>query len=115
MGCTHNQWYSMALFFESLCARAQRTRVCNNNNALVDNDLTYTLKFGGDGSGGGSEGQEDISLSTGSLSLLALYDLMAEGDYLVSAWWHRLNSSSAGSQRLKGLIRGQTFRFPLEL
>ncbi|VDK37547.1 unnamed protein product [Taenia asiatica] len=115
MGCTHNQWYSMVLFFESLCARAQRNRACNNYNALVDNDLTYTLTFGEDESGGGSEGLEDISLGTGSLSLLALYDLMAESDYLVSAWWHRLNSSSAGSQRLKGLIRGQIFRFPLEL
>ncbi|CDS35832.1 PIK kinase FAT and Armadillo domain containing protein [Echinococcus multilocularis] len=114
VGCTHNQWYNVALFFESLCARAQRTRICNGYNTLVDNDFTYTLTSGGDGNSGVLEKLEDIPLGAGSLSLLALYDLMAEDDYLVSAWWHRLNSPCGGSQRLKGLIRGQTSRFLLE-
>ena len=102
----------MALFFESLCARAQRALACNKYNASTDNDLTYILSCGNGEESAKLKG--DVPLGTTALSLLALYDLMGEGDYLVSAWWHRLSSACGGSQRLRSLVRNQLLRFPLD-
>ncbi len=103
----------MALFFESLCARGQRALQFNARNSSVDNELTTSLGPAIDGSGAASGLPEDVPLGVSALSLIALYDAMGESDHFVSAWWHRLNSNCAGSQRIKhsGPL---PIQFPLE-
>uniref|UniRef100_A0A0X3PBM4 PIK-related kinase FAT domain-containing protein n=2 Tax=Schistocephalus solidus TaxID=70667 RepID=A0A0X3PBM4_SCHSO len=100
IGYAHNQWYAMALFFESLCARGYRALAYNGRNSSVDNDLTYSIGPAIDGSGAASGLPEDVPLGTAALSLVALYDCMADPDHFVAAWWYRLNSNCAGNQRI---------------
>ncbi|VDD83203.1 unnamed protein product [Mesocestoides corti] len=104
VGYNHNQWYTMALVLEFLCARGQQVSLLKGHNSPVDNDLTYSLEPAVDGSGDASEAPGSVPLGTAALSLIALYDAMAEGDHFVSAWWHRLSSNCAGSHRLKNQL-----------
>lgn len=96
----------MALLLESLCGRAQKALASGTFNAQVDYDLNMSVTVNQDGS------IADVPLGTASLALLTVYDRIGEEDYPVTAWWHRLTSSSISSQKIRGLARKQLHRFP---
>ncbi|TGZ65912.1 hypothetical protein CRM22_005642 [Opisthorchis felineus] len=92
IGCSYNQWYTVALFLESLCARALKSPGAS--------EFVYSVGLpppdSVDSSTAGCLRLSDLPSGAAALSLIALYDGLGEVDHFTAAWWYRfaLNGST---------------------
>ncbi|KAA3675078.1 transformation/transcription domain-associated protein [Paragonimus westermani] len=88
IGSNYNQWHTVALFTEFLCAEALKTN--------SSSDFIYNMSLPPADS---SEPYVSCDLPTGAaaLSLVSVYDSINDVDYLTAAWWYRLTMGSSDS------------------
>ncbi|CAH8511956.1 unnamed protein product, partial [Dicrocoelium dendriticum] len=101
IGSSYNQWYTVALFVESVCAHAkvQSTStdfVYNVSLPPIESADPNTLTLWQ---------PSDLPTGTAALSLVALYDSLADEDYLNAAWWNRFALNRSALTRTGSMLR----------